>query len=450
MTVQNKIERARKAVAEISNYTQEQVDKLVFEGAKIIYKNAEPLARLAVDETGLGSYEDKIGKNTDTPTMFWDYLKDKRSVGIINEDPSQGLVEAAHPIGVIGAITPATNPTVTPLGNFMHAIKGKNAIIISPAPRAEKTSTETVNLIRQALKACGAPEDLIQIINDVSIEKSQELMANCDLVIATGGAGLTKAAYSSGTPAYGVGPGNPPAIIDRDYDLKDAAEKSIIAVCADNGILCDGDNLLLYPEEVEAEFFAEFREAGAVIFEDAADVAKFRDALFEDGHINSGLVGKDVDVIAEAAGFAVPEGTKVVGLKVDAIGAADVLCKEIMGPVVILKSYDTFENAVDMAVRNMEEAGGTGHTAGLFTNNDEHILYAGERIPVARMLINQPTPDAWGPTTNALSPAVSEGCGTWGNNILAGNVDYIHMVNVCKIVKPLDVALPDGAVIFAD
>ena len=172
MTVQNKIERARKAVAEISNYTQEQVDKLVFEGAKIIYKNAEPLARLAVDETGLGSYEDKIGKNTDTPTMFWDYLKDKKSVGIINEDPSQGLVEAAHPIGVIGAITPATNPTVTPLGNFMHAIKGKNAIIISPAPRAEKTSTETVNLIRQALKACGAPEDLVQIINDVSIEKS--------------------------------------------------------------------------------------------------------------------------------------------------------------------------------------------------------------------------------------------------------------------------------------
>ena len=146
----------------------------------------------------------------------------------------------------------------------------------------------------------------------------------------------------------------------------------------------------------------------------------------------------------------VPEGTKVIGLKVDAIGAADVLCKEIMGPVVILKSYDKFEDAVAMAVQNMEEAGGTGHTAGLFTNDDEHILYAGARIPVARMLVNQPTPDAWGPSSNALSPAVSEGCGTWGNNILAGNVDYIHMVNVCKIVKPLDIELPDGEKLFAD
>ena len=448
MTVQNKIERARKAVAEISNYTQEQVDKLVYEGAKIIYKNAEPLARLAVDETGLGSYEDKICKNTDTPTAFWDYLKDKRSVGIINEDPSQGLIEAAHPIGVIGAITPATNPTVTPLGNFMHAVKGKNAVIISPAPRAEKTSTETVNLIRQALKACGAPEDLVQIINDVTIEKSQELMANCDLVIATGGAGLTKAAYSSGTPAYGVGPGNPPAILDRGYDLKDAAEKSIVAVCSDNGILCDGDNLLLYPEEVEADFFAELKTAGAVIFEDAADVAKFRDALFEDGHINSGLVGKDVDVIAEAAGFAVPEGTKVVGLKVDAIGAADVLCKEIMGPVVVVKSYDTFENAVQMACDNMNEAGGVGHTAGIFSNDDAHVRYAAERIPVARLLVNQPTPDAWGPTTNSLSPAVSEGCGSWGNNILSANVDWYHLVNVSTVAMKLDCEPSDGEKLF--
>jgi len=450
MTIQNKIDRARAAVEAISGYTQEQIDKLVFESAKIIYKNAEPLARLAVDETGLGSYEDKICKNTDTPTAFWDYLKDKKSVGIINEDPSQGLIEAAHPIGVIGAITPATNPTVTPLGNFMHTLKGKNAVIISPAPRAEKTSTETVNLIRQALAANGAPEDLIQIVNDVTIEKSQELMEKCDLVLATGGAGLTKAAYSSGTPAYGVGPGNPPVILDRDYDLKDAAEKTIVAVCSDNGILCDGDNLLLYPQELEADFFAELKAAGAVIFEDEADVAKFRDVLFHDGHVNSGLVGKDTAVIADAAGISIPAGTQVIALKVEGIGHADVLCKEIMGPVVVLKSYETFEEAVDMAVRNMEEAGGTGHTAGLFTNDEAHILYAGAKIPVARMLINQPTPDAWGPASNALSPAVSEGCGTWGNNILAGNVDYIHMVNVTKIVKPLDIELPDGEKIFAD
>ena len=450
MTIQNQIDKARAAFEQIKDYTQEQVDKLVYESAKIIYENAEPLAKMAVEETRLGSYEDKIGKNTGTAAAFWDYLKDKKSVGIINEDPSIGLIEAAHPIGVIGAITPATNPTVTPLGNFMHALKGKNAVIISPAPRAEKTSTTTVNLIREALAKNGAPEDLIQIVNDVTIEKSQELMEKCDLVLATGGSGLTKAAYSSGTPAYGVGPGNPPVIVDRGYDLKDAAEQTIVAVASDNGILCDGDNLLLYPQELEADFFAELKNAGAVVFESADDVAKFREALFQDGKINSGLVGKDTDVIAEAAGFTLPEGTKVIGLKIEGVGKDDILGKEIMGPVVVLKSYDKFEEAVDMAIRNMEEDGGTGHTAGIFSNDEDHILYFGEKIPVARVLVNQPTPDAWGPETNALSPAVSEGCGTWGNNILAGNVDYIHMVNVSKIVKKLDVETLDPAKIFAD
>lgn len=450
MTIQNQIDKARAAFEQIKDYTQEQVDKLVYESAKIIYENAEPLAKMAVEETRLGSYEDKIGKNTGTAAAFWDYLKDKKSVGIINEDPSIGLIEAAHPIGVIGAITPATNPTVTPLGNFMHALKGKNAVIISPAPRAEKTSTTTVNLIREALAKNGAPEDLIQIVNDVTIEKSQELMEKCDLVLATGGSGLTKAAYSSGTPAYGVGPGNPPVIVDRGYDLKDAAEQTIVAVASDNGILCDGDNLLLYPQELEADFFAELKNAGAVVFESADDVAKFREALFQDGKINSGLVGKDTDVIAEAAGFTLPEGTKVIGLKIEGVGKDDILGKEIMGPVVVLKSYDKFEEAVDLAIRNMEEDGGTGHTAGIFSNDEDHILYFGEKIPVARVLVNQPTPDAWGPETNALSPAVSEGCGTWGNNILAGNVDYIHMVNVSKIVKKLDVEPLDPAKIFAD
>ena len=379
------------------------------------------------------------------------YLKDKKSVGIINEIPELGLLEVAHPVGVIGAITPATNPTVTPLGNFMHALKGKNAVIISPASRAKETTSQTIDLIRKSLVANGAPADLIQVVDDVTIERSAELMALCDLVIATGGSGLTKAAYSSGTPAYGVGPGNPPVILDRGYDLTDAAEKSFIAIGSDNGILCDGDNLLLYPEELEKDFFAELKKAGIVLFEDKADITKFREALFSpEGKVNSELVGKDAKVIADAAGVSLADGIKVMGIKIDGVGKEDFLCKEIMGPIVVLKSYDTFENAVDMAVRNMREAGGTGHTAGIFSNDKEHIRYAGEKIPVARLLVNQPTPDAWGPATNGLSPAVSEGCGTWGNNILAGNVDYIHMVNVSKIAMPLDVKVPDADEIFKD
>ena len=169
MTVQEYVERARVAVEAIKDYDQAQVDRLVYEAAKIIYKNAEPLAREAVDETGLGYYEDKIAKNTDTPATFWAYLKDKKSVGIINEDPAQGLIEVAHPIGVIAAITPATNPNVTPLGNFMHAVKGKNALIVSAAPRAAKSTTHTVNLIREAMEKCGAPADLIQVLDEITL-----------------------------------------------------------------------------------------------------------------------------------------------------------------------------------------------------------------------------------------------------------------------------------------
>lgn len=439
MTIQEKIDKARKALEKIKDYTQEQVDELVYASAKIIYENAVPLAKLAVEETGLGKFEHKIVKNTDTAAVFYDYLKDKKSVGVINEIPSEGIIEVAHPVGVIGAITPATNPTVTPLGNFMHAIKGKNAIIISPAPRAEKTTTDTINLIRQALVDKNAPADLIQVVSGATIEKSVELMEKCDLVLATGGPGLTKAAYASGTPAYGVGPGNPPVILDRDFDLEEAAKITLVAVGSDNGILCDGDNLLLYPEEKEDRLFDELRKVGMVVYEDKKDVAKFREALFHGGKIDADLVGKDAFVIAKAAGFDIPAETEVLALRIEGIGKDEILCKEIMGPIVVLKAYKIFEEAVDMAVKNMVEAGGIGHTGGILTNNREHIRYAGKKIPVARLMVNQPTPDAWGPATNGLSPAVSEGCGTWGNNILSANVDYLHLVNVSRIAMPLAV-----------
>ena len=450
MRVEEYVDRARKAVEEIKEYNQEQVDKLVYEAAKIIYKNAEPLAREAVDETGLGYYEDKIAKNTDTPTAFWNYLKDKKSVGIISEDKETGIIEVAHPVGVIACVTPATNPNVTPLGNFMDAMKGKNAIIVSPAPRAARSTTHTVNLIREALTKCGAPADLIQVLDEVTLENSQALMAACDLIIATGGSGMVKAAYSSGTPAYGVGPGNPPVVLDRGYDLEDAAKKTVVAVGSDNGILCDGDNLLLYPQESEEAFFAALKQEGVVLFEEKKDVEEFGKVLFVNGKANPEMVGKDAPVIAESAGFSIPKDTKVVGLKIDAVGRASILSKEIMGPIVVLKSYETFEEATAMAVQNMEEAGGIGHTAGIFSNDKKHIDYYAERIPVARVLVNQPTPDAWGPSTNGLSPAVSESCGTWGNNILCENVDYIHLINVSKIALPLDVELPSGEELFAD
>lgn len=448
MNIQDQVNNARKALLEIKDYTQEQVDKLMFESAKIIYENAKPLAKMAVEETEFGSYEDKIEKNTGTAAVFYDYLKDKKSVGIINEIPEEGIIEVAHPVGVIAAITPATNPTVTPLGNFMHAIKGKNAIIVSASPRAEQTTKRTVELIREALEKNGAPKDLIQVVEGPTIQKSQQLMEACDLIIATGSSSLTKAAYSSGTPAYGVGPGNPPVILDRDFDIKEAAKMTVVAIASDNGILCDGDNLFLYPQEKEEEVFAALREENVVIYDKKYDVDSFREVIFTEGKQNPNLIGKDAKVIAKKAGIDIDDNVKVIGLKVEDVGRVDVLNKEIMGPVVVLKGYDKFEDGVMMAVKNMVESGGIGHTAGLFSNNDAHIRYAGEKIPVSRLLINQPTPDAWGPTTNGLAPAVSEGCGTWGNNILSANVDYIHLLNVSKIALRLDKEMPDPEKIF--
>ena len=391
MNIQDQMNNAKKALLEIKDYTQEQVDKLMFESAKIIYENAKPLAKMAVEETEFGSYEDKIEKNTGTAAVFYDYLKDKKSVGIINEIPEEGIIEVAHPVGVIAAITPATNPTVTPLGNFMHAIKGKNAIIVSASPRAEQTTKRTVELIREALEKNGAPKDLIQVVEGPTIQKSQQLMEACDLIIATGSSSLTKAAYSSGTPAYGVGPGNPPVILDRDFDIKEAAKMTVVAIASDNGILCDGDNLFLYPQEKEEEVFAALREENVVIYDKKYDVDSFREVIFTEGKQNPNLIGKDAKVIAKKAGFDIDDNVKVIGLKVEDVGRVDVLNKEIMGPVVVLKGYDKFEDGVMMAVKNMVESGGIGHTAGLFSNNDAHIRYAGEKIPVSRLLINQPT-----------------------------------------------------------
>ena len=219
--IQEYVERAKKAMDEIKDYTQEQIDALVYAGAKAIYDNAAPLAEEAVEESGLGRVADKIFKNTETALVLWDYLKDKKSVGIINEIPEQGVYEIAHPVGVVALITPATNPTITPLGNFMQVVKGKNAGIVCPAPRSKKTSYDTVELIREAIAKLGAPKDLIQCIPNPTIDLSAELMAACDLIVATGSSGLTKAAYSSGTPAYAVGPGNAIAIIDKNTCERD-------------------------------------------------------------------------------------------------------------------------------------------------------------------------------------------------------------------------------------
>ena len=448
--IQGLIERARKAMDEVKDYTQEQADAMVFAAAKAVYDNAEVLAKQAVEESGLGRVDHKIGKNQITPFAVWEHLKDKKSVGVIDEDKEKGIIYVAHPAGVIGAISPTTNPNVTPLVNFMQAAKGLNAVIVSPHPRAEHTTNYTCELIREAIAKLGAPKDLLICIEGATVEKSAELMKQCDLIVATGGPALTIAAYSSGTPALGVGPGNPSTILDKGFDLAEAAKIMLESAGFDNGVLCDGSNSMLYPKEEEAELFRELNKVGFAIYTNEKDVEAFRKGIFPDGaHMDKDLVGKDAAVILKACGFDAPKGVEAIGFKVNKFGAGEILTKEILGPTLALKSYDTFEEAVEMAARNLKENGGIGHGTGILSHNKDHIMYAGTHMPVSRFLINQPTSDGWGPVTNGLIATASEGCGTWGNNSLSENVDYIDQLNITRIVRKLDTKdLPDMAEVF--
>lgn len=430
------VQRARVAMEEISGYTQAEVDKMLYAISKAVFEQAEPLAKLAIEETGLGRLDHKIGKNQGMATNIFASLKNKASVGVIREIPEEGLVEIAHPRGVIGSVTPTTNPTITPLGNGLMALKGKNAMIVSPHPRSKKTTKETIELMREALVSVGAPRDLLQVIEEPSIELSQELMKSVDLIVATGGPGLVKSAYSSGHPAYGVGPGNVQAILDRDFDVEVAAELSVIGRSFDNGIVCACQQSLFYPQEKEIEVLDALRAKQAAVFTEEADLTKLRDTLFIDGKANPAMIGQDPQVIAEAAGVEIPEDSQIIAVKVDAVGSEELFCKEKMAPVLALKSYDDFEEGIAFAQENLLLEG-SGHSAGLFSHSKEHKLYAGEVLPVSRLVVNQPTIDAGGSPANGLNPTVSLGCGSWGNNIISENLTYTHLINISRIAVPI-------------
>ncbi len=436
MNIKAMVKKARAAVAEISSYNQEQVDHMLHVVSKTIHDNAETLAKMAWEETRMGRVDHKIGKNIGMATNIYASLKGKKSVGVIREIEEEGLVEVAHPVGVIGSVAPTTNPTITPLGNGLMALKGKNALIVSPHPRAKKTTYETVALMRKALTSVGAPEDLLQCIEEPSVERSQELMSTSDLVVATGGPGLVRSAYSSGKPAYGVGPGNVQAILDTDFDVAQAAELTLIGRSFDNGIVCACQQSLIYPSEKEAEVFEALRQKHAAVFSDEESVEKIRRTIFPDGKANPEMIGQDPQVIAEEAGLTISGDAEIIAVKADKAGADELLNKEKLLPVLVLLSYDTFEEAVAMAKENLLLEG-AGHSVGLFSHNRAHMIYAGEELPVSRLVVNQPTIDAGGGPTNGLNPTVSLGCGTWGNNIISENLYYKHLINISRIAMPL-------------
>ncbi len=449
--IQELITRARVAQAAFELFSQEQVDAIVKGIGKYVYDNAELLARMAVDETGIGVYEDKILKNKGKARIIWNNLKDKKSRGIIGEDPEANLIFVAKPMGVVAAVTPVTNPVVTPMCNAMFAIKTGNAVIFAPHPKAEKLTEVLAREFQNVVTANGGPDNLIQAVKNGTIETTQELMKVVDVIVATGGAAMVKSAYSSGKPSFGVGAGNVPVIIDNDADLKDAAAKIVMGASFDNGIICSHEQFVLVPEEKYDQAVESFEATGKVWFtEDEKLVQKFRDVVFPEGRLNKDVVGRSCKDIGAMAGVEISETVRIILLPAKGAGTDDVLAKEKLCPVVAILACKSFEEAVAKAKANLILEG-AGHSAAVHSNNEANIRAAGLELPVSRLVVNQAASfTAGGSLTNGFAPTTTLGCGSWGGNSISENLDYKHLMNVSRIGKIIkDKKVPTDAEIWA-
>jgi succinate-semialdehyde dehydrogenase len=449
--VQQLVGRARAAQATYESFSQEQVDAIVKGIGKYVYDNAEMLARMAVDETGIGVYEDKILKNKGKARVIWNSLKDKKSRGIIGEDADSNMVFVAKPMGVVGAVTPVTNPIVTPMCNAMFALKTGNAVIFAPHPKAEKCTAQLTDAFMAVVKSQGGPDHLVQMVRNGSIETTQELMKVVDVVVATGGGAMVKSAYSSGRPSFGVGAGNVPVIIDRGVNVQDAAVKIVAGASFDNGIICSHEQFVLTPEEQYADTVKAFEDTGKVWFtDDEAQVQKLRDVVFPGGRLNKDVVGRSASDIARMVGITIPDTTRVILLPAKGAGTGDVLAKEKLCPVVAILPYNDFDEAVEKAKANLLVEG-AGHSAALHSNDESHIRTAGVELPVSRLVVNQACAlTAGGSLTNGFAPTTTLGCGSWGGNSISENLDYKHLMNVSRIGKVIsNKKVPTDAEIWA-
>ncbi|MDR1541661.1 MAG: aldehyde dehydrogenase family protein [Clostridiales bacterium] len=444
------VQKARKALEEYEPYTQEQVDDCVKALCLAFKSQAELMARETVDETGLGDVADKIDKNLGSPDGIWHTLKGKKSVGVIGFDEKQKLAYVARPKGIMASVAPTTNPNITVLFNAAYALKGRNALIVAPHPRARKSTLHTVQIINEGLAKIGAPANLIQCIEEPSIECTQLLMRSSDVIIATGGAKMVDSAYSSGRPAFGVGPGNVQTIVDRGFDYAEAAAQIVIGRKFDNGLICAGNQSVIMPREDAPKIIELLKAKGAFYVEDKESIEKLRKALFPNGHaINPAAVGQPATKIAQLAEIEIPDGTSAILIRVDSCGASDPLCGEKMCPVLIATTYGDFAEAVDIARENLLYQG-AGHSSVIHTNDMAKAEYCGTHLPVSRMLVNQPGIFAANPAlANGLSPTSTLGCGSWGNNSISENLTYEHLINITRIAWPkAEAAIPDSTQIW--
>lgn len=427
------VARARVAQKEYEErFNQERADQAVKLALMTINKNAEMLARIAVDETEMGVYEHKVAKNLGKSKGVWYNLRDKKSMGVLGIDERTGMIEVAKPIGVLAGITPMTNPIVTPMSKIAFALKTKNAIIIAPHPKAKMCSSKAVNMIKEAIAPLGVPADLIQVIDEPSIEKTQELMKAVDVIVATGGMPMVHSAYSSGKPSFGVGAGNVQVILDRNINYDEAADKVITGRAFDNGIICSGEQFFVYPKENREEVLGAFSRHGAYIVPEN-DREKVINAIFSDGKIDRDSVGQSAEFIAKRAGITVPAGTRILVVEAKGIAHEDMICREKMCPVMGCYGYEHFEEGLQMIKANLDMEG-SGHTAAVHSNDQGNIIKTGTVMCVSRVVVNAVSATtAGGHIQNGLAVTNTLGCGTWGNNSISENFTYKHMLNITRI-----------------
>ena len=432
------IKRSREAQKQIENYTQDQVNELITAMVYAVAKDdrAEEIAQFTVDETQLGNYDGKFLKiHRKTRATLMDIIND-RSVGIIEEDTERNLIKIAKPVGVIGALSPSTNPEATPVIKAIAAVKGRNSIIIAPHPRAKLTNKKICDYMRDALERCGAPADLVIAIEIPSLDSTNELMRQCDRVLATGGGAMVHAAYSSGTPALGVGVGNACITVDRTADLNEAAEKIRISKTLDLAASCSADNAVIVEEEIYDEFISKLESEGGYVVS-AAEKQQLQDTIWQDGHLNTAIVAQPAEKIAGMAGIALPKDRLFFIVPEEGTGKDFPFSGEKLSVVMALYKVKSLEEAI-ATTNSIQSYQGQGHSCGIYSNNDENIMQFAQSTKTSRVMVNQPQAASnSGNLWNGMRQTFSLGCGSWGGNSVNHNITWRDLINETWVSKPL-------------
>ena len=432
-----KMEAMREAQREFATFTQEQVDKIFYEAASAANKMRLPLAKMAVEETGMGVVEDKVIKNNYAAEYIYNAYKDTKTCGVIEEDKAYGIKKLAEPIGIVAAVIPTTNPTSTAIFKTLISLKTRNAIIISPHPRAKNSTIAAAKVVLDAAVKAGAPEGIISWIDVPSLELTNEVMRSADIILATGGPGMVKAAYSSGKPALGVGAGNTPVIIDDTANIKLAVNSIIHSKTFDNGMICASEQSVTVLEKVYDEARKEFAARGCYFLK-GDEIEKVRKTIIINGALNAKIVGQTAYTIAKLAGVEVPEATKILIGEVDSVNIDEEFAHEKLSPVLAMYKAKDFDDALAKAAQLVAD-GGYGHTASLYVNVNEHekIMKHAEAMKTCRILINTPSSHGGiGDIYNfKMTPSLTLGCGSWGGNSVSENVGVKHLLNIKTVAE---------------